>query len=183
MTVIEKTRPREKERTIKPSAAVKYKNEPDKWTMPLMITDRCTKKPVAHIWNFIFLYAYAPFLCFFFCVSRFIHHTNPSNRYTHFNTLCVWVLFIFSAQKSSQYHRFYLYLWHRRWRRRRWWRFSQCIRSRSFNQMHNNNNKINGPNKRSTKKNERENWIRKSTLAIAKFYFFYMWFLYTFFSF
>ena len=91
LTVIEK-RPSEKDGEPKRQRGIKYKNETDKWTMPLMITDWCTKKPVAHIWNFIFLYAHAPFFRVCVCVSRFSIHTNPGTHSHAFRMASVYLL-------------------------------------------------------------------------------------------
>lgn len=92
--------------------------------MPLMITDRCTKKPVAHIWNFIFLYAHAPFfssLAVWVYVS-FWHSYKPHNTHSHTknafrcNVLCVFFLIIFTRihlnRVSVCFFFIHLYLWH-----------------------------------------------------------------------
>lgn len=100
-------RMRATERTATASKRIKYKNEPDKWTMPLMITD----KPVAHIWNFIFLYAQRSLFHFayirLFLARIHIQNTNYPNH-THFKLfrlfyLSAWdVLCESHTEKSSQ---------------------------------------------------------------------------------
>lgn len=87
LTVIEK-RPSEKDGEPKRQRGIKYKNETDKWTMPLMITDLCTKKPVAHIWNFMLPF----FVCVCVCLSRFSIHTNPGSHSHAFRMASVYLL-------------------------------------------------------------------------------------------
>lgn len=56
--------------------------------MPLMITDWCTKKPVAHIWNFIFLYtqSHAPFFSVVMCISFWHIHITQTTRITRISS-------------------------------------------------------------------------------------------------
>lgn len=94
-----------RKRTASKHKIQEKKNEPDKWTMPLMITDLCTKKPVAHIWNFIFLYtqahAHAPF--FFVIFISFWHiHIKQTTRITRISSC--FVCFIFWATEVISMH-------------------------------------------------------------------------------
>lgn len=80
--------------------------------MPLMITDWCTKKPVAHIWNFRFSFIHlcAPFIPI--CASvllpaKFelsITHTRPANR-QKVKPICI--PFIYRIQKSNSWWLFF----------------------------------------------------------------------------